>query len=176
MTVAATPWNLGAPFPNQTTNQARYGMSYLESVCAHYGVPCLPTPADADVMAIDATIPFADSDTRIQVKCTTRQFTERDPHISWPVTDAWVEQWRRNKNATYLVLVVVPQDLSQWVDYTADLATLHHTAAYWAQVNNLPEGARSVRVPKHNRFTALTLRDWSQNLGGGYGVEQLDHA
>lgn len=163
-------WNEGRTFNEQTMNQGRYGVAYLASVCAHFGVKCVENPPDSDAIGIDATIGFRAGETRVQVKCTTQEFSSRSQTIRIPVKPEWVSAWRENKLPTYLLVVRVPKELASWIDYDLEDATGHAAAAYWARLDEVAEDARSVSVSRHNRFTPETLRDWNQELMGGYGA------
>lgn len=162
-------WDLGARLTTPQARQASYGMAYVLNVCAQFGVGTLDTKQDQDVNAIDTAIDFGAAAMRIQVKCTTADFTKRDPHISWPIEPTWVTKWRENLLPTFLILVKVPHDPRDWLDYDTDDETLHRAAAYWVQINNLPDPApASLIIPRTNRFTPETVRDWNALLQGGF--------
>lgn len=164
-------WDTGSTAPDLNARKGRYGAAYVSDVCAHFGVPVSENKPDEDWNAIDMSIAFECSDIRIQVKCTASSFTARDPHLLIPVEDAWVEKWSRNKLPAYMIAVHVPDDPSTWVDYDSDDLTSHFTAAYWARIDQLVPGqCRSVQLPRANRFTPQTLREWNAYLDGSFEV------
>lgn len=169
MTPLGPGWDRGCTMPDASSRQSRYGVAYLSHVCAQYGVPMTENRADEDFNAVDVTLQFSTGDIRVQVKCMTADFTVRDPHVRVPITTAWAEKWRVNQNPVFLVVVKVPGDPAEWVDYDTDHETLHRTAAYWARIDCLPSPAPSgVNVQFSNMLTPETVRDWNQMLYSGY--------
>ncbi|PZO61308.1 MAG: hypothetical protein DI635_14865 [Pseudoxanthomonas suwonensis] len=171
MSPLAPGWDVGATLADTKERQARYGVMYVATVCAQFGVAFTETPADSDRLAVDGTLDFETGGVRIQVKCTTKDFTnmKRGPWIRWPISESWASKWRKNSNPVYLVVVRVPHDPSMWLDFDADHKTLHEAAAYWLRVDNIATPSpKSVYVPFDQRFTAATVRDWNRELEARY--------
>nr|WP_306428113.1 MULTISPECIES: DUF4365 domain-containing protein [unclassified Brevibacterium] len=157
-----------------TQRQGRYGVAYVRSVCTQFGVGFGETSADEDTIGVDGQIEYEVSPLRIQIKCTTKAFTKQEPHISWPIKDKWAQLWSGMLVHPYLVVVQVPEEPADWIDYE-DGSTLHHTSAYWAPLDRTTlkplEKQTSIHVPKRNLFTPETVGDWereikSQFMGG----------
>lgn len=170
LTALATSRNPGV-FP-QTTRQERYGISYLSDVCAEAGVGMIETRAGEDHYAIDAYVRLSRGMASVQVKCTTAQFTLNPPHhITWGITEDWWTKWCQDSAPTFVLLVHVPDETSKWIDYSKDDTTLHHTAAYWVQVDKtMSPRPKSVVLPRAQRFTKSTLGDWDLIHRNGLGL------
>lgn len=158
-------WDNGARLTDTSQRKARYGVAYLKNVCAQFGVPMQETSPDEDIGAVDAWISFQAAEVRVQVKCTSRTFTQNDPHLTIPLKPDWIQTWRASRIPVYLLAVHVPNNPADWMSYDSEHKTLHHTAAYWERVDSLPvEHGSSVFIPRTNRFTPETIRDWNQDL------------
>lgn len=169
MSPLAVGWDAGHRIAAGNARQARYGVAYVQNVCAQFGVDFRETSPDSDFLAVDGTISFGPGETRVQVKCTTELFTTREQHIRWPVKPGWVTKWSENRNAAYLIVVRVDADAALWADFDEDDVTLHRAAAYWTRIDNLGTPApSSVVVPRANRFTPDTVREWNNDLYEGY--------
>lgn len=157
-------------FP-QTSRQERYGLTYLSDVCAEAGVGLSETRAGEDHFAIDAYVVLRNGPVPVQVKCTTRQFTQTEPrHMTWQIEQAWWDKWAENMLPVFVLLVQVPNDDRGWIDYDQDDATLHRTSAYWVHVQAAPGPApASITLPRAQRFTAASLTEWTRIYRGGFG-------
>lgn len=171
MTALATTTQGPGAFP-QTARQERYGLSYLSDVCAEAGVGVSETRPGEDHYAVDAYVRLSRGMVSVQVKCTTAPFTLTAPqHISWSITEDWWNKWCSDSAPTFILLVQVPSDASQWIDYTTNDTTVHHTAAYWVQVDkSLDPRPKSVVLPRSQRFTKKTLEDWDSIHRKGLGL------
>lgn len=142
-------------------SKARYGVSYLESICSAVGVPISEPRPDTDVRAIDCTVAFAEGDVHVQVKCSSKTTSPRSKSIGWDLDPGWVEKWSHLRTPVYLLIVRVLRTPS-WIDHH-DESTLHHAYAVWERVNMRDLGT-SVAVPLVNRFSAETLTTWRQDF------------
>ena len=145
--------------------KARYGLSYVRSICDQAGLTLLETPPDADVLAVDCYVVFAESQVRVQVKCTS-QWSIGGPNVTWPVEQGWVRKWDASLSPVYFVVVVVPSDRSLWMRHDSD-GTVHASAAFWVRLipgmtNN------SVRIPNSQRLTVETMDTWHKDLLASY--------
>jgi len=158
-------------FPG-STRQERYGISYLTDVCAEAGVGVLETRSGEDHYAIDAYVHLSRGMASVQVKCTTKQFTQTSPrHITWPVEPAWWGKWCQDSAPTFVLLVQVPRGHAAWIDYTGQDRTLHFTAAYWVEVDkSLSTTPSSLSLPRNQRFTKDTLTVWDRIHKKGLGL------
>lgn len=169
MSPLAADWDAGHVLPAGSARQGRYGVAYVQNVCAQFGIAFKETSVDEDFLAVDGTLGFRLAEVRVQIKCTTRPFAVTTGELRWPVKQEWVNNWRENLNPAYLIVVQVGQDPALWADFDRDDVTLHRAAAYWTRIDNLPgEHVAGVAVPRANRFTPETVRDWNNALYGGY--------
>lgn len=141
--------------------KARYGVAYLRSICAHGGVGLLETSPDEDVIAVDCEIQFAEANVRVQVKCTSG-LTIGGATKSWRVSETWVGHWRASLVPVYMVIVVVPDDVVDWLEHVND-GTMHRTAAFWGRVDTVSD-APSITIPREQRLTVDTLVLWRTEL------------
>jgi hypothetical protein len=153
---------------SQNGRKARYGVAYLRSIFSQAGVGFTETSIDEDVSAIDGTVNFHEFDTRIQVKCTsTLKLSGRS--ISWKLDQLWREKWSRNHNPTYFVLVIIDTDKQiDWVTHHVD-GTRHKSGAFWVRVDNIGD-AKSIKIPKVNRFTLDTVSEWHVECLANVGI------
>ena len=145
--------------------KARYGVSYLRNICAQAGFGMVETSPDEDVLAVDCEVQFEEAPVRVQVKCTSG-LTIGGRTKSSPLKEEWIGKWSRSCLPVYLVIVVVPEDVSTWLEHP-DEGTMHRTAAFWKRVDGESE-LPSVTIPASQRLTAATLTTWHQDLIAGY--------
>lgn len=146
--------------------KARYGVAYLRCVCSQAGVPLSETEPDEDVYAIDCRLGFPEVAVPVQVKCTSR-LSLRGRTASVQLDPSWSEKWRASCVPVYLVLVIVPKATEAWLRNDPD-GTWHATAAYWVRVTGHESGRLS--VPKKQRLSAETLREWHNEVRGEFGL------
>lgn len=157
---------LSGPLP-ENKRKARYGVFYLGAVSAQAGYSLDETSPDSDELAVDCTLAFEALPTRVQVKCTTREFTKKRRYISWAVEDHWREKWSRNLAPIYFVIVrLKSKSIDMWFDYH-DEATLSHAAAYWTKIEPKAIPANII-VPETNRLTAETIVQWDKSVTGRF--------
>ncbi|MFD7308550.1 DUF4365 domain-containing protein [Promicromonospora sp. NPDC059942] len=145
---------------------ARYGVSYVRSVCAQAGVGINETSPDEDVLATDCDVKFREASVNVQVKCTTR-FTIQGRTKSWQLEPSWVEKWSDSLLPVYFVLVTAPRDFEDWIEHT-DLGTVHKTAAFWKRFDPNTDQA-SITLPVAQRLTADTLATWHSDMLAAFG-------
>jgi hypothetical protein len=68
---------------------ARFGAAYLRAICSHAGVGFTETTIDEDVLAVDATVDFAISPARVQIKCSIRFKIKKGKTASWQAEESW---------------------------------------------------------------------------------------
>jgi hypothetical protein len=141
--------------------KARYGIAFVRSICAHAGVGVVETSPDEDVIAVDCDIQFPEANVRVQVKCTSG-LTIGGATKSWSLSESWIGHWRNSRVPVYMVIVVVPEDVSEWLDHI-DEGTMHRTAAFWGRVDTLQD-ATSITIPRNQRLTVDTLEIWHNEL------------
>lgn len=146
--------------------KARYGVSYLRAVCSQAGVPMDETSPDEDIHAVDCKLNFPEIPVPVQVKCSSRHdLGGRAPFVD--VTERWAEKWRQQVVPVRLVLVVVPDDVEEWLHHP-DQGTWHPTAAFWVEVTGDETGR--VHLPRTQRLTAETLEAWHADVLTQFGL------
>lgn len=144
-------------------------MDFLQVICSHAGYGCTEPRSGEDVRAIDGTIGFDYGDAHVQVKCTKKDFTAKRQTIRIPVETKWVDLWKRAGSPVYLVVVRVPeQDL--WVVHHEE-HTLLNATAYWQKIIPSAVG-KSILVPRSQRLTTETLRDWARERQIAFGKKE----
>lgn len=165
MTTAATanpPNRLLKPANHHFTDEARkarYGVAYMQSLCAHAGVDFKEGSVDSDYIAIDGTIEYPRVAARVQIKCTS-QFKVGPGNMSLQLKPGWVEKWSESETAVFVVVVKVPKSVPDWVEHDA-VFTRHGTVAF---------GKRFISADHQSvmTFTAAdkvkteTIYDWRQ--------------
>lgn len=164
--VAAAPkLSAGPGTLDSNRRKARYGVSYLRSVCSQAGVGVMETGVDEDVLAIDCVLTFPEGQVVVQVKCTSGK-TISGKRAAVSLKPEWCEKWAKQKGPVYLLLVIVPADVEVWLTHHPK-GTAHASAAFWVRVHG-DEGT-SVTVPKAQRLTSATFDIWNAEMLAAYG-------
>lgn len=141
--------------------KARYGLSYVRSVCSQAGVTMTETEPDSDVLAVDCNVAFREADVRVQVKCTSK-WTIGGRSLRYPIEEGWIRKWDDSVVPVYFVVVIVPSDPALWLRHDQD-GTFHGTAAFWVRLVPGTVGT-SLAVPKDQRLTRNTIEIWHSDL------------
>lgn len=149
-----------------TGRKARYGVAYLRTVCSQAGMPMSENSADEDVLATDCIVSFAEASVFEQVKCTSG-LTLGGKSATVRLTKEWCEKWARCRLPVYLVVVIVPKNVSKWLTHHST-GTTHAAAAHWVRVDGID--AKSVRVPKSQRLCSGTFDLWHSELLASFGA------
>jgi hypothetical protein len=146
--------------------KARYGVSYLRSVCAQAGVGLTETAPDEDVYAIDCDLKYGPLTLPVQVKCTAQHIlpAEKDPWVD--VDPTWATKWEESVLPVHLVLVIVEADPEVWLGHH-DNGTWHPAAAYWVHVTGAEKGR--LKFPLEQRLDAAAVTAWYTNAMAGFG-------
>lgn len=163
--VAAPKLSAGPGTFGDNGRKARYGVSYLRSVCSQAGVGVTETGVDEDVLAIDCVLMFAEGQVVVQVKCTSGK-TIGGKTAAVSLKPEWCEKWAKQKGPVYLLLVIVPANIEDWLTHHPK-GTAHASAAFWVRVHG-DEGT-SVTVPKAQRLTSATFDTWNADMLAAYG-------
>ncbi|MEJ7648686.1 MAG: DUF4365 domain-containing protein [Nakamurella sp.] len=147
--------------------KARYGVSYLESICSAAGVPITESRPDADVRAIDCQVEFPEGNVYVQVKCSAQRISPKAETIRWALDERWIEKWARFADPVYFLIVHIRRS-PVWIDHQA-ASTVHYAQALWERVD-ASRLDKAIRVPVANQFTAATLPLWHADLLAGHGV------
>jgi hypothetical protein len=159
---------VGAPLLSSKTAQGRFGVAYVQALCAQAGFGHDVTTADEDVRAIDGHVHFNVGSCAYQVKCTTKSFGTKTQSLSWPIEDWWVTRWAQAMMPVYFIVVRVKTQ-ANWVQHPADLNTLLEASAYWTQIDATAK-KKSIVVPSGQRLTADILREWAAERYNAFRV------
>lgn len=156
----------GGPMLTLNRRKARYGVSYLRSVCAQAGVGVTETAPDEDVYAIDCDLKYGPLTLPVQVKCTAQHIlpAEKDPWVD--VDPTWATKWEESVLPVHLVLVIVEADPEVWLDHH-DNGTWLPAAAYWVHVTGAEKGR--LKFPLEQRLDAAAVTAWYTNAMAGFG-------
>lgn len=160
MSTAATAF---APPEGLVRRQAWWGARYVGAMCAQAGYSWVETPAEGDVHSIDGAIYFRTGlPVSVQVKCSQRPLRRCR---SWSIEDAWRKNWTDLYLPAYFVHVSVPPDIDDWVEHGQNpWSTRLQTAAFWARIDPLLPGQKSIKVRASSRLTVETFDEWAEHL------------
>jgi hypothetical protein len=97
--------------------KARYGVTYLRSICSQAGMPLSEISPDEDAQAIDCMILLRTGAVMVQVKCTS-QFSLKGRSASWPMELHWQQSWEKMQIPVYFVMVILDNgDPEEWLQH-----------------------------------------------------------
>ncbi|WP_422395394.1 DUF4365 domain-containing protein [Methylobacterium bullatum] len=165
------------PYAHITHRQDHFSGAYVRAVCAAVGCGCDSTSLDNDkvdyivssrVSGRVRTKPKID----IQTKCQmSGEVTEGD-RISYPLDIDTYDNLRDVlvSNPRYLVLVVTPSNVEDWLVQSEQELTFKH-CAYWCSLKGLPASenatTQTVYLPRSNIFTPAVLRQMMERASNG---------
>lgn len=139
--------------------KARYGVAYVQSLCAHAGVDFKEGSVDSDYMAIDGTIEYPRVAARVQIKCTS-QFKVGNGNMSLQLKPSWITKWTESATTVFVVVVKVPKSVPDWLEHDA-LFTRHGAVAFGKRFD--PAAHQSAMVfTADDKLTTETIYDWRQ--------------
>ncbi len=145
--------------------QAWFGPQYVGQVVSQAGYPWKAEPDGNDVYSFDGSVGIhPGTSLHVQVKCYRGTFKQSK---SYPIKDAWRENWEDLTQPAYFVVVELPGDVGGWLDHDpVNRSTLARASAYWARIDPLDPDQKSIQVRTADRFTAATVDLWrTQFLG-----------
>lgn len=98
----------------------------------------------------------------VQLKCTSKSnHTDDEGYLSFSLKIKNYNDLRAD--STYpriLIVVFVPDDVSEWLEESAESLLLRHNA-FWVRLQGLPESknasSTTIKIPSHQRFTTDAL-------------------
>jgi len=133
--------------------------SLFALIAGHAGYEVLPNPPGGDRKAIDFRVAFDEIDARVQVKSSSNVKFNRQGTLAFPIEDAWIARWRRNKGPTYLVLFDLPRAQAEW-GTARSRGFFYRMPAYWTPIPKDVSGP-SITIDRAHRFTVATLLQWA---------------
>jgi hypothetical protein len=157
---------------DEDQRKQQFSFAYIRAVASHAGYGVDPYTVDDD--SIDLIISSRGNKRpriEVQVKCTSQEVLGENslkyPLIIKNYNDLIVEC----VIPRYLVILVVPKNLDDWIVHSENALSLRH-CAYWQSLTNLAEVVNTskvtVEIPKTNLFdsTALhSIMEKASNLG-----------
>ena len=137
--------------------RARYGAAYMRALCAHAGASFSETSIDEDIMAIDGAVDFARMPVRVQIKCTSK-FSITGSKLTLPLEPGWVKKWTTSDTPVFVVVVKVPLDIPDWLDYNVGF-TRHNTVAFGRRFDKATD-LKSMAFTSAHRLTSESIYDW----------------
>ena len=151
---------------DENMQKSRLSLAYIEAVASHAGYEVDEVKVDID--SIDGVLK-ADFGRRprieFQAKATSRDVLRGDNiHFSLSIknyNDLRIEAI----NPRILIVFLMPVQIQQWIDQTAEELCLRH-CAYWMSLRGHPETANTtsatILVPLANRFDIEQLSEMMQ--------------
>jgi len=149
--------------------------AYLHAVSARAGCECLHSGRHSDNLGIDARLTaagiFAPTpsltvfDVYVQLKATSQKLAVVRNHISFRIEKSLYDRMRVTtvSNQWILVVVVLPEEATNWLSTSAQTLTLRK-CAYWLSLRDAPppppgpDEKLTIRIPRRNRFTVASLQ------------------
>lgn len=106
-----------------------------------------------------------------QLKCTQSSFSKNGIlHFSLPKNNYDDLRADNNANPSYLIVLVVPGDDTQWIDYrTAEIALKYRS--YWLSLKNYPPSNNKnkvkVKIPINNLFNDKVFKNLMDAASNG---------
>jgi hypothetical protein len=164
---------------DRNAHKEEFSYAYIHAVAAAAGYSCANATRLLDMEGIDVTITaIGVQGTRrcpridLQVKCTSRTDIVHDDCIKYPLEVPAYEKLRFDDPTIpyFLVVVLVPNDLDNWLIHSEDELLLRH-CGYWRSLAGEPETRNTknitVQVPRANLFTPDALKGFMRSLGTG---------
>lgn len=139
---------------------------------------CTMTVHQVDYEGYDLTIrqrakhaTYDRSQLDVQLKCTSQNVV-KDNHIAYPlpVSNYRVLISERVMTPAILVVMVVPNDIGDWLVHSEDSLNVHH-CAYWVSLRGMADtkarATKTVRLPRSQQFTREELLKIMRRLGDG---------
>lgn len=160
---------LSDPLMNLTQRKGRYGVVYLRALAGQAGASIDESSPGEDVQSIDAKVGFSEGPVYVQVKTTHLHAIDGATTINYIPEVNWLDKWAKLKMPVYFVVVVVPDDSANWLDHIATGTTMTATGAFWVRIDvEAVRDANRVTVPRTQRLTAATLRQWETDLHNAF--------
>ena len=148
------------------TQKSRFSLSYIEAVASHAALQVVETKVDHD--SVDGVL-ISDFGRRprieFQAKATARDVVSGN-YIRFPLSIKNYDDLRiESINPRILIVLIMPQEIQEWVNQTDDELCLRH-CAYWMSLNGLParpnDYSVTVYAPLANVFNGDQLTSMMQ--------------
>ncbi len=154
----------------------QFSNAYLRAVAAVAGFQIYKPEPDIDKIDWGIAAPGPRKTVRspkveIQLKCTSREVL-RVNHLAFFVNLETYESLRDQSHMVprILVVVVVPDDVTNWLVHCEDNLALHH-CGYWYSLRDMPpshnETGQTIHIPRAQQFTVNASTGMMERLGAG---------
>ena len=145
------------------TRKERFSLAYINAVATY--ADCEVIEPKVDRGSVDGILKRATIEEIIgfQAKATSRNVTGRDGRqLRFPLPIRDYDSLRNFTRPFILILVLLPDDESQWLTQTDAELCLRH-CAYWLSLEGRPEAGNTssltVHIPTTNVFSSSQLAD-----------------
>ncbi|MGI0490459.1 DUF4365 domain-containing protein [Alkalinema pantanalense CENA528] len=159
-----------------TTQQEEFSYAFISTIVAAAGYAMQPPTRLTDNAGIDITVtapgeigtvlsPCFDA----QVKCTTDSYLIKAKQIHYPLpVNNYTRLIHPNPGIPQLLIIVlVPKELSSWVEVTENNTKLQKSA-YWMSLKGKPKTNNqsniTVHIPRENLLTPESLQEIMQRI------------
>lgn len=159
----------------------QFNVAYIDAIAAKVGLKHLR--ADVDDDSVDVTLEgrnytgkLRNPQIQLQLKCTSRSVVSiSDNCIKFSLKKKNYDDLRADNvlSPRYLVVMIVPEDISNWVIHHEDCMALHHSC-YWISIKNHPDSDNTstitINVPLTQKLTSEKLALLMQAASNGESV------
>lgn len=149
---------------NQRKEQ--FSVAYVRAIAALAGYSFYKPEIDDDsvdlgIVGRDGTGPLSSPRLELQLKCTSRDILGSNS-LKYPITIKNYKDLIKNAFVPrILIVVVVPDDLSEWIKQSEEELCLRY-CAYWISLRGMPETKNTnkvtIEIPRSNLFTVEVLQ------------------
>lgn len=153
------------------TRKERFSLAHINAVATY--ADCEVIEPKVDQGSVDGILKRATISETIgfQAKATSQDVLSRDGdavHFPLPIRD--YDNLRVEKHPFILIVVLLPDDETEWLTQTADKLCLRH-CGYWLSLmghNSVPNRSSvTVRIPTANVFSGAQLTDMMDKVAKG---------
>ena len=153
------------------TQKERFSLAYINAVATY--ADCTVLEPKVDSGSVDGILKRTTIEEIIgfQAKATSRDIVERDgEHLHFPLPIRDYENLRNAGRPFILIVVLLPDDETQWLTQTYDELCLRY-CGYWLPLVGWQEVPNTdnvtVRIPTANVFSSSQLTDLMDKAAGG---------
>ena len=159
------------------TNQRKeqFSIAYVRAIAAFarysfYKPEIDDDSVDLGIVGRDGTGPLSSPRLELQLKCTSRDILGSNS-LRFPITIKNYKDLIKNAFVPrILIVVVVPDDLSQWIEQSEEELCLRY-CAYWTSLRGMLETKNTsnvtIEISRSNLFTVEVLQDIIERISFG---------
>ncbi len=153
------------------TKKERFSLAYINAVATH--ADCEVIEPKVDRRSVDGILKRARISETIgfQAKSTSRGVMSSDGHaVHFPLLMRDYDNLRVEKHPFILIVVLLPDDQTEWLTQNDDKLCLRHCGYWLSSVGHHPVPNRNsvtVRIPTANVFSSAQLTDMMDKVAKG---------